>query len=117
MASVRGLKYPLEVVDGNLAVSSDLVSVEDQIISVLETIPFERVMRANYGFDPGIFDTLEPNAINSRIYEQIIQEVPLVTALEVTGNISNADGGLYQVTIKYAVDGIPQPPLELSLSI
>lgn len=117
MASVRGLKYPLEVVDGNLAISSDLVSVEDQIISVLETIPFERVMRANYGFDPGIFDTLEPNAINSRIYEQIIQEVPLVTALEVTGNISNADGGLYQVTIKYAVDGIPQPPLELSLSI
>lgn len=117
MASVRGLKYPLEVVDGNLAISTDLVSIEDQIISVLETIPFERVMRANYGFDPGIFDTLEPNAINSRIYEQIIQEVPLVTALEVTGNISNADGGLYQVTIKYAVDGIPQPPLELSLSI
>lgn len=117
MASIRGLKYPLEIVNGNLAVSTDLISVEDQIISVLETQPFERVMRSNYGFDPGIFDTMEPNAINSRIYEQIIQEIPLVTALEVTGNISQSDGGLYQVSIKYAVDGIPQPPLELSLSI
>ena len=97
--------------------SIDFMSIEDQIISVLETRPFERVMRSNYGFDPGIFDTMEPNAINARIYEQIRNEIPDITALEVQGNISNADGGLYQVTIKYAIDGIPQPPLEIALSI
>jgi len=117
MASLRGLAYPLQIKDGNLALSADFASIEDQIISVLETRPFERVMRANYGFDPGIFDTMEPNAINARIYEQIRNEIPGITGLQVDGNISNADGGLYQVTIKYAIDGIPQPPLEIALNI
>lgn len=117
MASLRGLAYPLQIKNGNLAVNTDFASVEDQIISVLETRPFERVMRSNYGFDPGIFDTMEPNAINARIYEQIRREIPLVTALEVIGDFSKGDGGLYQVTIKYAIDGIPQPPLEIALSI
>ena len=117
MASIRGLAYPLRIENGNLAVSADLVSVEDQIISVLETRPFERVMRANYGFDPGIFDTMEPNAINARIYNAVKSQVKDVTALEVRGDFSKGDGGLYNVTIKYAVSGIPQPPLQISLSV
>ncbi len=117
MASIRGLAYPLRIENGNLAVSADLVSVEDQIISVLETRPFERVMRANYGFDPGIFDVMEPNAINARIYNAVKSHVKDVTALEVQGDFSKGDGGLYNVTIKYAVSGIPQPPLQISLSV
>ena len=117
MASIRGLAYPLRIENGNLAVSSDLVSVEDQIISVLETRPFERVMRANYGFDPGIFDTMEPNAINARIYNAVKVPSERRDCLRGPWDFSNGDSGLYTVTIKYAVSGIPQPPLQVSLSV
>ena len=117
MASTRGLKYPLQVVNGNLALSEDLISVEDQILSVLETRRYERVMRSNYGFDPGIFDTLEPNAINARIYNAILNQVPAAKNVQVNGNVSAGDSGLYRIEITYSVQGVPQPPLQISLNI
>jgi hypothetical protein len=117
MASTRGLRYPLQVSNGNLAISEDLASVEDQIISVLETRRFERVMRSNYGFDPGIFDTLEPNAINARIYNAVLNQVPAANNVQVKGSLASGDDGLYRVEIKYTVQGVPQPPLRISLNI
>jgi len=59
----RGLQYPLEVKNGNLIVVENLDIIEQNIIEVLETRPFERVMRSNYGFDPRIFDVMEPKKI------------------------------------------------------
>ena len=118
MASTRGLKYPLQVsANGNLAVSEDLISIEDQIISVLETRRFERAMRSNYGFDPDIFGTLEPNAINARMYNAILNQVPAAKNVQVSGNVARGDSGLYHVQITYSVRGVPQPPLQISLSI
>ena len=117
MTRLRGLAYPLQVQNGNLVTETDFRSVEDQIISVLETRPSERVMRTDYGFDPKIFDTLEPNAINSRIWYAVTTQVPDVSDLEVDGNISNGDDGFYAVTLRYRVDGVPAPPLEISLSM
>ena len=117
MAQIRGLAYPLQTIDGNLATSTDLACVEDQIISVIETRPFERVMRSDYGFDPKIFDTMEPNAINARIYNAIVSQVKDVDTVQVSGSVVGADDGLYAVMIKYSVDGVPQPPLNLTLNI
>ncbi len=117
MAQKRGLTYPLQIVDGRLAISEDLTLVEDQIVSVLETRPFERVMRSDYGFDPKIFDTLEPNAINARISSAVEQQVPEVTNLEVNGGVDTADGGVYNVVLKYSVNGVPVPPLSLALNM
>jgi phage baseplate assembly protein W len=70
----RGLMYPLEVKDGQLRTTSDLEIVEQNIIQVLETRPTERVMRVDYGWDPKIFNTLEPNAINARIHRALTKE-------------------------------------------
>ena len=114
---IRGLQYPLQIdKSGNLLLASDLAIVEQNIISVLETRPFERVMRATYGFDPGIFDTLEPNAINAHVAVAIQQAVPEVTNLDVDGAI-NAAESTYAVTLRYGVNGIPAPPLDLTLNI
>ena len=109
--------YPLQTVNGNLALATDMELIEQQIISVIETRPLERVMRASYGFDPKIFDTMEPNAINARLYRAIINEVEHVDALEIKGRVAGDSDGLYQVEVKYSVDGIPQPPLNLSLNM
>ena len=117
MAQKRGLTYPLQIVNGRLGLSEDLALVEDQIVSVLETRPGERVMRADYGFDPKIFSTLEPNAINARISRAVETQVPSVSNMEVDGNVSAGDSGVYQVTLKYSVNGVPVPPLSLSLNM
>jgi len=117
MAQKRGLTYPLQITNGRLSLSEDLALVEDQIVSVLETRPFERVMRSDYGFDPKIFSTLEPNAINARIAAAVEAQVPPVTNLEVEGGVSTIDTGLYQVVLKYSVNGVPAPPLSLTLNM
>ena len=117
MTQKRGLTYPLQIVNGGLAVSTDLALVEEHIISVLETRPRERVMRADYGFDPDIFSTLEPNAINARIARAVEEQVPEVTNIEVNGDVANGDSGTYQVTLKYSVNGVPVPPLTLTLNM
>ena len=113
----RGLMYPLEVQDGQLRLVSDIEIVEQNIIQVLETRPTERVMRVDYGFDPKIFNTLEPNAINARIHRAVMGQVKGVSALIVDGNVDKGDTGTYQVTLKYKVNGVPAPPLNLSLNM
>ena len=117
MSIVRGLAYPLRLKGGKLDTEMDFRAIEDQIVSVLETRPGERVMRADYGFDPKIFDTLEPNAINSRIWFAITTQVPDVSDVEVVGNVSQGDNGQYSIKVLYKVQGMPAPPLELSLSM
>ena len=116
MTQIRGLMYPLNVVNGRLSLSEDLAIVEQNIRSVLETAPFERVMRADYGFDGGIFNTLEPNAINARIWMAVTDQVPEVTDLQVNGFLGNAENGTYSVSLRYSVNGVPAPPLSLSLN-
>ncbi len=118
MAVVRGFAYPIQLdANGQIELAEDVSVVEQNIISVLETRPFERVMRADYGFDPGIFDTMEPTAINARIWRAVTTYCPAVTDLTVDGGISSADNGVYNVLIKYSVNGTQAPPLNLSLNI
>lgn len=115
MTIFRGLAYPLEVENGNLLIREDYSVIEQNMVSVLETRPFERVMRNHYGFDPKIFDTLEPNAINARISKAIMENVPEVKDVVIDGNISTVEEGMYNVTIKYKVNGKVAPPFALSL--
>ena len=118
MAVVRGLAYPLQLgSDGKLILAEDIGTVEQNIISVLETRPFERVMRADYGFDPRIFDVMEPTAINARIWLAVTTYCPAVADLTVEGGIDLADNGVYNCRLTYVVNGVAAPPLNLSLNI
>ena len=115
MPEIRGLAYPLEVVNGQLKIAEDVSVIEQNIIEVLETRPSERAMRVTYGFDPKIFNTLEPNAINARIHKAVIDEIPSISYLEVIGAVDNLDTGTYQVSLNYSVRGVQAPQLNLSL--
>ena len=117
MADIRGLTYPLQVENGRLMLTEDINIVEQQIISVLETRPFERVMRAEYGLPDDTFETMNPAAIDSRISEAILEQVGGVSDLSVRGSWTGGDNGLYAINILYTVNGAPQPPLTLSLVI
>jgi hypothetical protein len=113
----RGITYPLTVLNGNLATSTDYDLVTQQIRSVIETRYYERVMRAEYGIGEYVLEILDPGQINSAIQYSILQNVDGLTNLSVTGNWSvDGDNGLYYVFILYEVNGIPQPPVNFTLA-
>jgi hypothetical protein len=115
--SVRGISYPLSVANGNLATSTDYALITQQIRSVIETRYYERVMRAEYGIGDYVLEILDPGQINSAIQYSILQNVAGLTDLSVTGDWrSQGDDGLYRVFIQYAVNGVPQPPLNFTLA-
>lgn len=117
MAELRGISYPLGVKNGQILLSTDEQLVEEHIVSVLETRPFERVLRADYGLKDQIFKTLDPQEINSYITLSILENVPEVRDLEISGEWErSADQGVYNITLKYSTNGAPQPPLDLSLN-
>jgi phage baseplate assembly protein W len=116
-ASIRGIAYPLEVVNGTLATRTDYGIVTQQIRSILETRYYERVMRADYGIGDYVLEILDPAQINSAIQSAIWQYVQGLSSLEVTGDWqSDGENGLYTVFINYEVDGVPQPPLNFTLA-
>ena len=115
--SVRGLTYPLTVVNGNLSTSTDYELVTQQIRSVLETRYYERVMRASYGIGDYVLEILDPGQINSAIQYSILQNVEGVEGLSVQGDwITGGDEGVYKVVINYAVNGATQAPLNYTLA-
>jgi hypothetical protein len=117
MANVRGLRYPLQVANGNLAVSTDYDLKAQEILSVVQTRYFERVMRASYGVSDKTLDVIDPGLVNSEFETSISQNVEGLSSLSVQGNwISEGEDGIYKVYIVYSVDGVPQPPLEFALA-
>ena len=115
--SIRGITYPLKVVNGNLSTSTDYACVTQQIRSVIETRYFERVMRAEYGIGDYVLEIIDPGQINSAIQFSIQQNVQGITALNVIGDWrTEGENGLYKVFIEYEVGGVPQTPLNFSLA-
>lgn len=115
--SIRGIAYPLKIVEGNLQTTTDYALVTQQIRSIVETRYYERVMRADYGIGDYVLEILDPGQINSAIQYSIKQNVFGLTALSVTGDWrSQGDDGVYIVFIQYEVNGAPQPPLQFTLA-
>ena len=115
--SVRGITYPLTVVNGNLATSTDYALITQQIRSVIETRYYERVMRAEYGIGDYVLEIMDPGQINSAIQYSVLQNVAGLSDLSVMGDWqTNGDDGLYRVFIEYAVNGVPQSPLNFTLA-
>jgi hypothetical protein len=115
--SIRGITYPLTVVNGNLGTSVDYSLVTQHIRSVVETRYYERVMRANYGVADNILDIMNPGQINSEFQASIAANVPELSQLSVTGDWqSEGEDGIYHMYIQYSVKGVPQPPLQFTLA-
>ena len=109
------LAYPLCVVDGRLVVSRNENVVRDQILSVLETRPLERVMQPAYGTPDLVFEVhSSPGVIAERIRQTLLLSIPNV-AFTVVGTI--AESGIYELEIQYTVNGQLQPTLTFDLEL
>jgi hypothetical protein len=118
MVSIRGISYPLTIVNGNLGVSTDYDLITQQIRSVIETRFFERVMMADYGVSDRTLDILDPGLINSEMQTAISKFVTGLTSLSIEGDwLTSGEDGLYRVFINYSINGVPQPPLNFSLAV
>lgn len=115
--TIRGIKYPLSIDNGNLATSTDFELKSEQIRSVIETRFFERVMRADYGVGEHTLEVIDPGLINSEFHSSIQEQVSDLSSLSVKGDWkSSGDSGVYRVSVSYEVNGVPQPPIQFSLS-
>jgi len=75
------------------------------------------VMRADYGIGDYVLEIIDPGQINSAIQYSILQNVEGLSDLSVLGDwITNGEDGLYRVFIQYAVNGVPQPPINYTLA-
>ena len=109
------LAYPLCVVDGRLVVSRNEDVVRDQILSVLETRPLERVMQPAYGTPDLVFEVhSSPGVIAERIRQTLLLSIADV-AFTVTGVIEET--GIYTLTIEYTINGQLQPTLTFDLEL
>ena len=96
--AIRGLTYPLTVDKGNLATSTDYALVTQHIGDF-------------------VLGILDPGQINSSIQYSILQNVSGLTDLSVVGDwMTGGEDGLYRILIQYAVNGVPQPPLNFTLA-
>lgn len=109
------LTYPLCIEDGRLVVSRNEDVVRDQIFSVLQTRPLERVMQPNYGAPDLIFEAhSSPGVIAERIRQVLVLAIENVD-FTVSGEI--AETGSYTLTIEYTVNAQIQPTLTFDLEI
>lgn len=114
MTVIRSLSYPLTLQNGTLKTSTDYDVIRERIFQILETRPLERVMQSRYGTPDFVFNTYPTVAI---VVERIT--IALETQIEgvefgVSGTLN--EDGTCQITIAWAIDAIPQPPIQYRLT-
>lgn len=112
--TLRGIAYPLKIKNGAIALAIDADMVKGHIFSVLQTEPGERVMRLRYGTPDYLFDGVRDiNVIAQFVRSRLVAEIPDVE-FAVRGQID--DGGAAVLSVGWALDGQPQPPLNFELA-
>ena len=112
-ATIRGLCYPLKIENGAFCLATDADLIKSHIFSVLETEPGERVMNLGYGTPDFLFDGItDINVIAQLVRSRLTQEIP-DAEFSCRGTVD--DGGGAVLTVGWAIDGQPQPPLNFAL--
>ncbi len=101
---LKTIAYPMAL-DGNgslkLAERADCIS--QQILSILETRPGERIMLPTYGFRDHILNSLSPSIVISDIENAIQRWVPQAKNVKVTfdSNPAKFEDGRLDITINF----------------
>lgn len=114
MATIQGFTYPLTIKNGGLSLSTDFDLIRQQIMSVLETRPFERIMRPNYGTPDFIFDAVNDVSI-------IVERITIALETQINGPTFAIEGavnddGVVTIAVNWSLNDIPQPPIEYRIS-
>lgn len=106
-AASRGLRYPLGLISGKLALSEGDELITESIISVLETRQGERVMRPGYGTPDMLWEALGPPIVAESIRVALKRNIRIEgIEFEVTADESEIDEGGYLIQIEWTLDGL-----------
>lgn len=115
-ATIRGLKYPLELDGaGGLKLSSNYDRIGEQILEVLQTRIGERVYRPFFGVPEMLFETIDEYTLAQTIKSQLLASIPLVPNLDVRVSLSE-DGGA-NIAVFYSVEGSEPRLVKYAFSI
>lgn len=109
----RGLRYPVALANGGLALSEDGDLKRDAIISVLQTRPYERVMRPDYGTPDYVFDAPPSAAVIASQIQLALENQ--VTGVEFAVEAEATEAGDLLLSVPYAIQGVEQPPIQYRL--
>jgi hypothetical protein len=110
----RGYAYPLAIDNGGLALAEDDALTRNEVISVLQTRPFERVMRPEYGTPDYIFDAVGPAAAVSGQVQVALETQVEGAEFAVNGEVD--DLGEFRLIVAYEISGQPQPVVQFRLT-
>lgn len=107
--TLRSITYPLSLSNGgSLSLSSDADTVKEQIISVLETRPGERIMQPLYGVRDRVLSALAPSVVVSDLENTIQRYVPLAKNVKVTyeNNAELFEEGILNIGVSFEYEDI-----------
>ena len=93
MSSLSSISYPLEFdeVTGNLKMSVGSQVRSDNIVSLIETVIDERIMRPDYGTPLYLFEVIgNLNLVNYRIQQILDKYVPDISS-KVSSSLNNGE--------------------------
>jgi phage baseplate assembly protein W len=109
-------KYPIQVSNGKIVLSTDTDIERDAIFSVLETRKYERVMRPlSYGTKSYIFESVSAaSIIPARVEVALRQQIPNLRQIQVTGSFD--ESGVQQLKIYWEDKDFKKNNLKLAIS-
>jgi phage baseplate assembly protein W len=109
-------KYPIQVSNGRILISTGTDIEKDAIFSVLETRKFERVMRPlSYGTKSYIFESFRTSSIiPARVEVALRSQIPSLREIQVTGSLD--ESGVQQFKVYWEDKDFKKNNLKLSVS-
>jgi hypothetical protein len=105
---MKSITFPLEIIDGDLAVDQDATEIiQSEILSILQTRKHERVFRQSYGTPNFLLRKLDINylliEINAALQISLVGLGFAQVVVEVDSDISELQQGLVNLIISYKV--------------
>lgn len=114
--TLRGLSYPLRLNgSGGLSISSDVDRLREQIMEILTTRFFERVMRNEFGTDYFIFESPAKGAIEASLNQALQSQ--LDSEIEFAITVEPDESGSFFILIQWWSEGVPEQSLRLNPAI
>jgi hypothetical protein len=111
---LRGLSFPLEIVDGNLKTNTDAELISDHIIHFLLCEVGENPMRLSYGVNSILFNSNSNfDEYSADVARRLEKEIPQANFI-VTGSLG--DEGEALLDIQWTYLGASQESLQLRIN-
>lgn len=100
---MRGLSYPLKVVNGSIQLSSEDVYIRDQVQSYVETLPGERVFWRDYGCSLEVFEAFSGDI--SKIINALNYDLSQWIDASLSSNYNYTESGSLDIEIGIIKNG------------